>query len=248
MTRERPGAGEVGAGVRRMGSEWVNWYLLEEDGAFTVVDTGLPDYHGQLPALLARLGVPPSHVRAIVLTHGHLDHMGSMARIQALTGADVFVHGAEAPRVRGEQPQKPPPGIFRNLWRPRMIRSMAHMIRNGGARKPETIDRVNEFSDADVLDVPGRLRVIHTPGHSPGHCALLFEAGGVLFSGDGLVTAHPWTDATGPQLNAINEDRDRAIRTLDVYGAVEAGLLLPGHGEPWSGSTADAVARARRLL
>lgn len=238
---------EIAEGVYRLGSEWVNWYLIRREEGFTVVDSAFPGYFDQLPSTLSSVGARLSDVRAVVLTHGHSDHTGAAERIRAETGAEAFIHKADSPTARGDVKPKPLPGVISNLWRPPLLRFMAHAIANGGARFP-TVKKLTEVDDGQVLEVPGRVRVVHTPGHSPGHCALLLEESGVLFSGDGLVTRQIWTDQTGPQVFQMNEDRDRAIQSLDVYERIDASLLLPGHGEPWLGSIADAVSRAKSSL
>ena len=78
-------------------------------------------------------------------------------------------------------------------------RLLVHMVRLGGAgRAPWREPRPTR--DGDVLDVPGSPRVVHTPGHTPGHCVLLFEGAGALFVGDALCTWNPLTGARGTQL------------------------------------------------
>ncbi len=239
---------QVADGVYRLGSGWLNWYIVEEDGSLAVIDSGLPGHWAQLPDLLSSMRASLADIHAVVLTHSHLDHVGVMARIKEEAGAEIFVHETDAPIVRGEAKAKPPPGFVTNVWRPRMLRLMADTIANGGGKRPRTVERVNEFEHGEILDVPGRPRVVHTPGHSPSHCAFVLERRGVLFSGDGLVTAHPWKKVRGPQLNQINEDRERALESLDIYGSVDASVLLPGHGDPWSGKTVDAVRQAKSFL
>jgi glyoxylase-like metal-dependent hydrolase (beta-lactamase superfamily II) len=103
------------------------------------------------------------------------------------------------------------------------------------------------FEDAAVLDVPGRPRVIHTPGHTPGHCALLFEQRGALFAGDALCTWNPVTGQLGPQRfpSALNVNNAQALESLDRIEGLEAQVVLPGHGEPYREEPRGAVAAAR---
>jgi glyoxylase-like metal-dependent hydrolase (beta-lactamase superfamily II) len=88
---------------------------------------------------------------------------------------------------------------------------------------------------------------VHTPGHTDGHCALLFESHGALFVGDELCTWNPITGARGPRLMPKQFDVSYAqcVESLGRIQPLDAGWILPGHGEPWSGSPADAVAQAR---
>ena len=81
---------EVATGVWRAGTRWVNWYLLDAGSeGCVVVDAGLPAYHRDLGRSLAAMGKKPSDVRAVVLTHGHVDHAG-MAPYLADAGAPVL--------------------------------------------------------------------------------------------------------------------------------------------------------------
>jgi glyoxylase-like metal-dependent hydrolase (beta-lactamase superfamily II) len=98
-----------------------------------------------------------------------------------------------------------------------------------------------------VLDVPGKPRAVHTPGHTDGHCALLFESRGALFVGDELCTWNPLTGTRGPRLmpKVFDVSYAQCVESLARIEPLDAALILPGHGDPWSGTPADAVARAR---
>jgi glyoxylase-like metal-dependent hydrolase (beta-lactamase superfamily II) len=89
--------------------------------------------------------------------------------------------------------------------------------------------------------------VIHTPGHTPGHCAFLFEGERALFAGDSLCTWNPLTNERGPQVmpKHTNVDYAQCFQSLSALENVEADVLLVGHGEPWRDGVAAAVAAAR---
>lgn len=248
MPPEGGPAATVGEGVRRLGTEWVNWYLIEDGPALTVVDAGLPGHWDRFEETLAGLGRRVEDVAALVLTHNHTDHLGVAATLHARAGARVLVHEADAAIVRGDAKPKPIPGFIASLPHRSFLGYLAHVVRNGGAKRPGTVAAVETFGDGDTLDVPGRPRVLYTPGHSPGHCALLLEERGVLFSGDALVTLNLRTGARGPTVLPINQDRDDAVRSLERFDGVEAGALLPGHGDPWTGGVAEALRQARSRL
>ena len=103
------------------------------------------------------------------------------------------------------------------------------------------------FEDGAELDVPGRPRVIHTPGHSPGECCLHLADRGVVLVGDTINLRNPLTGKEGPQLppKAFNASEEDAIRSLDRLESVDAGIVLAGHGEPWTGGAAAAAKVAR---
>jgi glyoxylase-like metal-dependent hydrolase (beta-lactamase superfamily II) len=234
---------EIASGVYRLGTKWVGWYLVEVDGAVTVVDCGFSGYFEQLPAALSELGWPFDVVAAVILTHYHSDHVGSAERIRRGTGATVFAPAGDADGVRSGK-VSPPPGFMQNAWRPRMVRYVAHALRNGGA-SVTPVEEVQTYGDGDVLDVPGALRAIHTPGHTGGHCSLVAEGAGVLFTGDAMATMNFVTGDAGPQLATFNEDADRARDSLSRLEDVPASLVVVAHGQPFEGSPTDAVARIR---
>jgi len=233
---------KVADGVYRLGTDWVGWYLYEVDAAVTVVDCGFSGYFEQLPAALAELGRSMGDVVAVVLTHYHADHVGSAERIRTETGATVFAPADDAAGIRsGKVPI--PAGMAPNLWRPRMMRYMAHAVRNGGA-KMTPVGKVQTFSDGELLEVPGGLRAVHTPGHTGGHCSLLAEAAGVLFAGDALAMVSFLSGETGPQLLPFHEDAGQARESLSRLEGITAGVMAVGHGAPFEGTPGEAVARA----
>jgi len=237
------GVEQVADGVYRLGTQWVGWYLCDVDGSFTVVDCGFSGYFEQLPAALSELGHPLDAVGAVVLTHYHSDHVGSAERIRNEAGATVFAPAGDASGLRsGKVPV--PGGLLSSLWRPPMMRYMTHATRNGGARITP-VKEVRTYGDGDVLDVPGALRAVHTPGHTGGHCSLLAEAAGVLFAGDALGTRSFFGGPPGPQILPFNEDADRARESLSRLEALAAKVVVVGHGKPFEGTPAEAVSRAR---
>lgn len=234
---------QVANGVYRLGTEWVGWYLCDVDGSITVVDCGFSAYFEQLPAALSELGHPLDAVEAVVLTHYHSDHVGSAERIRNEAGATVFAPAGDAPGLRsGKVPA--PGGMASSLWRPAMMRYMAHAIRNGGARLTP-VKEVRTYEDGEVLDAPGALRAVHTPGHTGGHCSLLAEPAGVLFAGDALATKSFIGGPPGPQLVPFNEDAGRARDSLSRLEGLSASVVVVGHGRPFQGTPAEAVERAR---
>jgi glyoxylase-like metal-dependent hydrolase (beta-lactamase superfamily II) len=230
---------EVAAGVHRFGSRFVNWYVIEEGGRLTLVDAGLRGYWRQVPPALRSLGRRVEDVEAVVLTHAHVDHVGFAERARA-TGAAVRVHEADTdPGLR----RYPPLHLY---WRPASWPFMLHGVRNGLPGTPPVAE-VASFVDGEVLDLPGRPRVHHAPGHTRGSCALLLADASVLFSGDALVTYDPYTGRRGPRLlvRGVNEDDRQALGSLDELARLNARTVLPGHGEPWRDGAAAAAARAR---
>ena len=98
---------------------------------------------------------------------------------------------------------------------------------------------------APTLDIPGSPRVVHLPGHTPGSAALHVPSRDALFVGDALATLAVTTGDTGPRIAPFTADRETALGSLARLDGLEAGFVLPGHGEPWTGGVAEAVRLVR---
>jgi glyoxylase-like metal-dependent hydrolase (beta-lactamase superfamily II) len=242
------GPREIVPGVYGLGSEKVNWYLVESGGSLTAVDAGLPGFAGDLEGELRQIGFAPGDVKALVLTHSDGDHTGLTA-ILSEAGARVLIHEDDQATLRKPGPKGGdgrPVNLLPYLVRPGLWTLLVHMGRRGGAR-PTAFDGAETFAGGQVLDVPGSPLTIATPGHTAGHCALLFEERRALFVGDAMCTWNPVFGTVGPQLmpKAFNVDTSRCLQSLAALEGVQADVVLPGHGEPWRDSPASAVAKAR---
>ena len=241
---------EIAPGVHGLGSEYVNWYLIEEGGELTAVDAGLPGFRGHLDKDIRAIGRHLSDVAAVVLTHSDADHTGVVPALQE-AGARVLIHEQDEDtlrRPRQKTGDASPRHIIPYLRQPTLWRVLAHMTRLGGARPPK-VEGAETFADGAVLDVPGAPRVVHTPGHTPGHCVILFERQGALFVGDALCTWNPLTGARGTQLMPfpLNVDNEGCFQSLTRIEALQAQFVLPGHGDPVRESPAAAVDHARQV-
>jgi glyoxylase-like metal-dependent hydrolase (beta-lactamase superfamily II) len=233
--------------IHRAGSEIVNFYLLEEGGKVTIVDAGCPSYRSQLDGALREIGRTIDDVEAIVLTHAHIDHIGFSQVLQDERGTPVYAHELEVPQASTGKPPKTEGSYITAMLRHRTARRVVfHIARNGGARPPK-VARVQTFSDGEQLDLPGRPRVVFTPGHSPGHCLLHAEAEGAAFTGDALCGWHTVTGEQGPILPPAEFSNSMATarESLARIERLDVQTLYFGHGEPWTKGAAAAVAEAR---
>jgi glyoxylase-like metal-dependent hydrolase (beta-lactamase superfamily II) len=228
--------------LHRLGEEIVGCYLVEDAGGVTIIDAGVPAYYADLTAELAAMGRTIDDVRALVLTHAHSDHIGFAERLRAEHGVPVSIHPLDVALARGEA-KDPGAGMGERRYRS-LMHYMVWLGRRGGMRnKPLT--EVGTFDPGTTLDVPGALRVIQMPGHTPGSVAFHAPAHDALFVGDALVTHAVITERRGPQVSPFTADLDEALASLANIEQIEAHWLLPGHGSPWTDGVAAAVAVAR---
>jgi glyoxylase-like metal-dependent hydrolase (beta-lactamase superfamily II) len=235
---------EVAEGVHRLGTKWANFYLVRDGDDWTLVDAGYPRYLEQLIAALAALGSSLEAVTGVIVTHHHVDHVGTAEAVRSRSGARVLVHAGDADIVSGARRSHVPPGFYRQSWRPSMVRYLSHTVRVGGARY-RPVAAIEQLSDDRTLDVPGRPRVLHVPGHTAGHCSVVLPDRGVLFTGDALVNFDYASGRLGLRLHRFNEDRPRALASLDRLAALNADTLLFGHGDPWRDGLTRALDVAR---
>lgn len=170
---------ELADGVYRIPTfgDYVNSFaFVDPDGSVTLVDCGMGKAPRRIVEGLAAMGKHPRDVRRIVLTHAHFDHAGGaaeMTRVAGLEGVDVHELDAEYIRT-GTRPARDT-----SLTSGRLLERF-----DDGQFAATGVS--TELHDGDVISVGGGLRVVHTPGHTPGHIALLHEDSGVLITGDSI--------------------------------------------------------------
>jgi glyoxylase-like metal-dependent hydrolase (beta-lactamase superfamily II) len=233
---------EIGPGIRRLGKGLVNSYLVDAGGEVTIVDAGAPSYWGDLPRELAAMGRSLDNVRAVVLTHGHSDHIGFAERIRRERATPIYVHELDAPLARGEVPN-PSKGLGPIKIAP-LLEFLVFSATHGLLRIPP-IREVSTYGDGATLDLPGSPRVILVPGHTPGSAALHFAAHDALFIGDAIATHSVTTGIDGPRLAPFTADPVQALASLARLDGLEARTVLPGHGLAWTQGVAAALAEAR---
>jgi glyoxylase-like metal-dependent hydrolase (beta-lactamase superfamily II) len=188
--------------------------FVEDDGQVTVVDAGTKRAPKRLLAGLTHIGVTPADVTRIIATHAHPDHVGGLAAMRGRTGATVAAHERDAAYVR----EGKGPVLDRSTLGGRLMR------RNRGST-PTPVEE--ELVDGQLLDVAGGLRVLHTPGHSPGHVSLLHEPTRILVTGDSIWNVRARMTWSIP---AFCTDATMAKKTAHVLGDLDYDMAAFTHG------------------
>ena len=197
----------------------------ERDGA-TLIDAGVPGAHVTIGENLARLGLGWKDVRRLVITHQDIDHMGGARAVVEASGARVLAHPDDVPYIQGDRP------LLKIT--PTRVETMISTL------PPEQRDRVRELflhpptvhvdqllSDGEVLPYRGGLRVIHTPGHTPGHLSIFIEVDRLLVSADALRVVD---GALAGPLPTATPDLPQAMASLQKLLPLPIERILCYHG------------------
>jgi glyoxylase-like metal-dependent hydrolase (beta-lactamase superfamily II) len=225
-------------------TDLVNWTLVTDGKGVMLIDAGFPGSRDDVLASMRELGFGIEDLRAILLTHAHIDHLGSAIWFAKTHGTPVYCHAAEVGHSKREYlEQASPVDVATHIWQPRWLKWSVAITRKG-AMVRDGIPTTQALTEDVAARLPGAPMAIPTPGHTGGHCSFVVD--GVLIAGDALVTGHPVASRSGPQLlpALFNHDQDGCVRSLAALGMLDTEVLLPGHGPVWRGSIRDAVEQA----
>lgn len=234
-------------GIHCVEDSYVNWYIVEGEGGLSVIDAGVPTSWNSLHQALESLNKRVEDIQALLLTHGHFDHLGFAEQLRSQASVPVYVHDNDVPLTRHpRQYGRDRPLTFYLLTQFKAMPMVGAFVKNR-AWWPHPIKEVRRIRES-VLPVPGRPRVLFTPGHTMGHCAFHFPDHDTVIAGDAIVTLDPYRGSTGGQIvsNAATADPERALESLDVIADTGAQTVLPGHGLAWTGGAERLVRTARR--
>lgn len=229
---------EIADGVFRYRTLLVNLFFVRGGSSWVLVDAGLGGYAGSIrDGAQAAIGTdaPPA---AIVLTHGHFDHVGSLDGLLDRWSCPVYAHPLERPYLTGRSPYPPPD--------PLVGRGAFSVISRFYPRGPIDISAHLEMLPAGG-GVPGlpEWRWIHTPGHTPGHVSLFRERDRTLIAGDALTTTKQESltavvaqrrELHGPPAY-FTHDWHAAGMSVQKLAALNPEVLASGHGEPLRGAS-----------
>ncbi len=233
----------MGRGVHFVHGPASNWVILAEGDEVSLIDCGYPGDWLAVQESLACIGYSPADVGWLFITHAHADHIGSAERLRRDYGTKVLACTAEAAHARRlvlNQVTREEVNVY--AADPLVRTWMEHAIALGGL-EDVAVAAVTEI--AEGLPGPGPLAPVPhvVPGHTPGHTVFEIRAAGALATGDALISGHPTSAQQGPQMlhPMFHTDLARARQSLRSLAAIDAHVLLPGHGDPLFMSPATAV-------
>lgn len=239
--------------IGRLRIAFVNVYFVGRPLAggatpWALVDAGLGTGVSQILEVAARRFGADARPAAIILTHGHFDHVGALESLLAEWEVPVYAHTLEFPFLTGRTDYPPPdPTVGRDL-----MARMSPLFPERGIDLNSSVQPLP--SNGDVPGMPG-WRWIHTPGHAPGHVSLFRQSDRLLIAGDAVTTTRQesvFSAMTQPQeLNGppayFTIDWEKARDSVETIASLQPTFVAAGHGEPMRGDSLpeDLAALAR---
>lgn len=209
---------EISNGIHMIPGTIANIYLIIETGGLTLIDSGLPSSVSKITNYLDLLGYSPGHIRHIIITHADDDHYGSLAKIKEISGARSYTSAIEAKAIKLGENSRHLRLNGPKKYAYKALRWMVHA-------RPCIIDQV--LDDGNILPILGGLKVIATPGHTPGHISLYTSAHRTLFAGDSMRSHNGVLNVS----RGINTwDEHEAHISVRKQAQLGARIVCVGHG------------------
>ena len=199
----------------------VNLVLIVEE-ELTLIDSGLRGSPAKIAGFVHHLGRSMEELGLIIVTHNHFDHIGGLAELRTLTKAKVAAHRADVVDASGELPYPGGRGVSRLLRIPPFSFLRHHLMLDASE-----VDI--QLAGGEVLEPLGGLKVIHTPGRTPGSISLYSAQNRLLIVGDALVKRR-----RSPQLplKMVSTNPRQAIDSVREMVELDFDILCFGHGRP----------------
>jgi glyoxylase-like metal-dependent hydrolase (beta-lactamase superfamily II) len=195
----------------------VNCYLIKTDTGNLLIDTGYSTKRDKLLVGLNKVGCKPGNLKAIVITHGHGDHIGNCAYLRKMFGAKIIMHGGDSEIVEHEDTSIH--GIGKII-----LGITSFLVRIG-----EIEHFIPDLYIEDGYDLSGEginAKVIHIPGHSKGSIGIL-TSNGELFCGDIVMNMGK------PRRHFIAVDSIAYNESMEKIRKNKITMIYPGHGKPF---------------
>lgn len=212
------------------------FYSSPDNNGFVLIDAGMPKSAQEIIDVAEKRYGKNAKPKAIILTHGHFDHVGAIIELVEHWQVPVFAHKLELPYLTGlENYPEPDPTVDSGL-----VAKMSPIFPNEAIDLGESVQELPP--DGTVPFMEG-FKWIHTPGHTPGHVSLFRERDGALIAGDAFVTVKQESlykvftqekEVNGPP-KYLTPDWAAAFESVKILAALNPSVAVTGHGVPMSG-------------
>lgn len=203
---------------------------------FVLVDAGMPESADEIISVVEERFGSNSRPKAIILTHGHFDHVGALIELVEYWDVSVYAHELELPFLTGEKSYpEPDPSVEGG-----MVAKLSSMFPNEPVNLGNHVEKLPP--DGSVPYMPG-FNWVHTPGHTPGHISLYREDDRTLIVGDTFITVKQESllkvlkqqqEISGPP-RYLTPDWKAAKESVIKLQRLNPSVAITGHGYPMSG-------------
>jgi glyoxylase-like metal-dependent hydrolase (beta-lactamase superfamily II) len=196
----------------------VNCFLIADSDGLTLIDSGLPGNDKKILKQIVEMGHKPGDLRRILITHSDGDHVGALAELKAATRVRVYASEIEARAIAEGKSSRE---IHASGPAVLLFTITGFFFK----AKPATVD--DFLTNGQLLPVLGGLRVVATPGHTPGHVSFFAPGAGILFAGDSLTSRNGRLRGSR---GAVTWNQEEANASKQLQAELGARIVCPGHG------------------
>lgn len=227
---------QVAEGVFSYTIQIVNIAMVRTSNDFVLIDTGMPESEEKIFEIVEEIFGENAKPEAIILTHGHFDHVGSIEKLLTQWDVPVYAHPLEIPYLTGQKNYPDPDGTVEGG----LVAKISPMFPNEGVHLG---NHVKPLPDNGELPYLSEWKWIHTPGHSDGHISLFREKDRTLIAGDAFITVKQDSlakvlvqerEVNGPP-RYLTTDWQLAKKSVEKLAALHPRVAVTGHGLPMEG-------------